>query len=139
MIVLDTNVLSALMQRDFDAKAVAWLDGLPAESVWTTAITVFEVRFGIELLAAGRRRRRLEEAFVEALAEDFEGRILPFDQAAAEAAGSIAADRRRAGRTVEIRDMQIAGIVTARKATLATRNLQHFAELGLTLVDPWSA
>lgn len=139
MIVLDTNVLSALMQRDFDAKAVAWLDGLPAESVWTTAITVFEVRFGIELLAAGRRRRRLEEAFVEALAEDFEGRILPFDQAAAEAAGSIAADRRRAGRTVEIRDVQIAGIVTTRKATLATRNLQHFAELGLTLVDPWSA
>ncbi len=138
MIVLDTNVVSALMRSEPDPIVVAWLDGLPPESVWTTSITVFEVRLGLEILAAGRRRRQLEEAFAKALEEDFESRVLPFDQGAAQAAGRIAAERRRAGRTVEIRDVQIAGIVNLRKATLATRNLRHFEDCGLTLVDPWA-
>ena len=138
MILLDTNVLSAVMRREPDPAVVAWLDGLPAESVWTTSITVFEIRLGLEILAAGRRRRDLEEAFTKALEEDFEGRVVPFDQAAAHAAGRIAAERRRAGRTIEVRDVQIAGIAIARKATLATRNLRHFEGLGLALVDPWS-
>jgi predicted nucleic acid-binding protein len=131
VIVLDTNVVSALMRRGADPSLVAWLDSLPAESVWTTSITVFEIRLGVEILAAGRRRRQLEEAFTKALEEDFEGRVLPFDQAAAQAA--------RAGRTVEIRDVQIAGIAAARKATLATRNLRHLEGCGLALIDPWSA
>jgi predicted nucleic acid-binding protein len=139
VILLDTNVLSALMQRDPDAAVVAWLDGLPPESVWTTSVTVFEVRFGLELLAAGGRRRRLEQAFAKALEEDFEGRVLPFDQAAAGSAALIAAKQRRAGRPVEIRDVQIAGIAAARKATLATRNVRHFEGLDLAIVDPWAA
>ena len=105
MILLDTNVISALMQNSPDPAIVGWLDRQPPESVWTTAITVFEVRFGLEPLATGRRRRQLEEAFAQALAEDFEGRVLPFDQAAARAAGAMAAARRRAGRTIEIRDL----------------------------------
>jgi toxin FitB len=139
VILLDTNVISALMQRDPDPIVVKWLDNQPAESVWTTSITVFEVRFGLELLATGRRRRQLEDAFGKALDEDFEGRVLPFDQAAAQTAGAIAADQRRAGRSIEIRDVQIAGIAAARKAALATRNVRHFEGLGLVLIDPWSA
>jgi predicted nucleic acid-binding protein len=138
VIVLDTNVVSALMQREPDPVVVSWLDGLPPESIWTTSITVFEVRFGLEILVAGRRRRHLEEAFAKVLEEDFESRVLPFDQAAAQASGRIAAERRHAGRTVEIRDVQIAGIVNARKASLATRNTRHFEGCGLALVDPWS-
>ncbi len=138
MILLDTNVLSALMRREPEARVVAWLDAQPPESIWTTSITVFEVRLGLELLVAGRRRRLLEEAFAKALEEDFENRVVVFDQPAAEAAGRIGAERRRAGRPVEFRDVQIAGIATARKATLATRNLRHFEGLGLELVDPWS-
>lgn len=138
MIVLDTNVVSALMRSEPDPLVVTWLDGLPPESVWTTSVTVFEIRLGLEILAAGQRRSQLEEAFAKALEEDFENRVLPFDQAAAQAAGRIAAERRRAGRTVEIRDVQIAGIVNARKATLATRNTRHFEGCGLVLVDPWS-
>jgi predicted nucleic acid-binding protein len=138
VILLDTNVISALMQSSPDPAIVGWLDRQPAESVWTTAVTVFEVRFGLELPATGRRRRQLEEAFDKALAEDFEGRVLPFDQAAAQAAGAMAAARRRAGRTIEIRDLQIAGIAAARKATLATRNVRHFEGFEVTLVNPWA-
>lgn len=127
------------MRREPEPQVVKWLDGLPPESVWTTSVTVFEVRFGLEILAAGRRRRLLEEAFAQALEMDFEGRVLPFDHTAAEAAGRIASQRRREGRPVEIRDLEIAGIATARKATLATHNIRHFDGMDLTLIDPWSA
>ncbi len=139
MILLDTNVLSALMRREPEVRVVAWLDAQPPESIWTTSITVFEVRFGLELLVARRRRRVLEEAFFQALEQDFENRVAVLDRHAAEVAGRFAAERRRIGRPVEIRDVQIAGIASARKATLATRNLRHFEGLGLDLIDPWSA
>lgn len=137
MILLDTNVLSALMQHRPDPVVVNWLDGQPAESIWTTSITVFEIRAGIELLERGRRRKRLEQLFSELLTEDLEVRIQPFDQPAAWAAGTIAAERQRAGRTVEIRDVQIAGIATARRAKLATRNARHFEGTGVGLINPW--
>lgn len=139
MIVLDTNIVSALMQRNPEPRIVAWLDGLPAESVWTTAVTVFEVQFGLALLVPSRRRRQLEEAFARALEEDLEHRVLPFDRSAARSAGAIAARQRRTGRPVEIRDALIAGIVSARKASLATRNGKHFEGIDVPIVDPWSA
>ncbi|MCA9630967.1 MAG: type II toxin-antitoxin system VapC family toxin [Myxococcales bacterium] len=139
MILLDTNVLSALMRREADPGVVAWLDAQPPESIWTTAVTVFEIRFGLEILADGRRRKALEEAFARALEEDFDGRVLPFDQTAAEAAAIIAARQSEAGRPIEIRDVQIAGITAARKATLATRNTRHFEGTGITLIDPWAS
>lgn len=138
MILLDTNVLSALMRREPEPSVIRWLDTQPPESVWTTSITVFEVRLGLELLAAGRRRRLLEEAFAKALEEDLESRVAQFDEAAAEAAARLAAQRRQAGRPVDFRDVQIAGIARVRKALLVTRNLRHFEDLGLRLVDPWS-
>lgn len=138
MILLDTNVLSALMRREPDRAVVTWLDDQPAESIWTTTITIFEVRTGIEFVAQGRRRRQLEQAFAALLAEDLGGRVQSFDETAALAAASIAAARQRVGRPVEIRDVQIAGIATARRATLATRNTRHFADLDVELVDPWS-
>jgi predicted nucleic acid-binding protein len=139
VILLDTNVISALMRRDPEQVVVAWLDDQPAESIWTTSITVFEVRTGLELLEPSRRRQQLERAFDGLLADELDGRVQSFDQAAAFAAGTIAAEQQRAGRTLEIRDVQIAGIATARKAILATRNIRHFTELGIDLVDPWSA
>ena len=139
MILLDTNVVSALMRRDPEPAVVSWLDDQPAESIWTTSITVFEVRTGLELLKPGRRRQQLEGAFDKLLAEDLEGRVQSFDQAAALAAGSIAAKRQSTGRSLEIRDVQIAGIAAVRKAILATRNSRHFEDLGIDLVDPWSA
>src|SRR6266516_2945561 len=125
------------MRRDVDPVIVAWLDSQPAESIWTTSITVFEVRFGLEILTSGRRRRSLEEAFSKMLEDDFEGRIVPFDEAATQFAGRIAAEWRRLGRSIEFRDVQIAGIAAARKAAIATHNVRHFEGLGLELRDPW--
>jgi predicted nucleic acid-binding protein len=137
VIVLDTNVLSALMQRSPDAEIKRWLDDQPKTSLWTTSITAYEIRSGIEILPASRRRRQLEEAYSKLIELVLDRRVLPFDLAAAGAAGVIAAKQRGAGRPVEVRDVQIAGIVIARKATLATRNVRHFEDIGVTLVDPW--
>jgi toxin FitB len=139
VILLDTNVISALMRRGPEQAVVDWLDRQPSESIWTTAVTVFEVRTGLHLLASAKRRRDLQRAFDALLAEELEGRIQSFDTAAANAAGEIAAQRQSAGRPVEIRDVQIAGITKARRAQLATRNTRHFTDLGIQLIDPWSA
>jgi predicted nucleic acid-binding protein len=139
VILLDTNVISAFMKPESDAAVASWLDTQPPESIWTTAITVFEIRAGLEILAPGRRRQSLEDAFARALKEAFDGRIVPFDESSAQAAGRIAAARRKVGRSLEVRDVQIAGIAIARKAAIATRNVRHFEGLGLELINPWSA
>ncbi len=138
MILLDTNVLSALMLREPDPVVVKWLDAQPAESVWTTSITIFEIRTGLDLLQPGQRRAQLEQAFEGLLGEELDARVQSFDRSAANAAGTIAASRRRAGLTMEVRDAEIAGIAVARRAALATRNTRHFADLGVALVDPWA-
>lgn len=137
MIVLDTNVLSALMQHTPDPAVVEWLDNQPTESIWTTSLTVFEIRTGIELLTPSRRRKRLDEIFSQLLDEDLDGRVQSFDPTAALAAGTIAATQQRVGRAVEIRDVQIAGIAASRRATVATRNTRHFDGTGVELVNPW--
>lgn len=139
MILLDTNVLSAMMRAEDEPAVERWFNAQPVESVWTTAITVFEARYGLSLLPAGRRRDRLEQAFTIALDEVLGGRILPFDRHAADLTGQLAAERRQRGRPMEVRDLQIAGIAKARKAVLATRNRRHFDGMGLKLVDPWKA
>ena len=138
MIILDTNVLSALMHKAPDAAVVAWLDRQPAESVWITSVTLFESRLGLALLPKGRRQQLLETAFSRLLEEDLENRVLDFDSAAAAEAAALAAERQRAGRSVDFRDTQIAGIALARRATLATRNVRHFQDLKVPVVDPWN-
>jgi predicted nucleic acid-binding protein len=139
MIILDTNVLSTLMHRHPEASVVAWVDRQPPESVWITSITLFETRLGLALLPAGRRRQTLQAAFAQLLEEDLENRVLDFDSAAATEAAALAAERQRVGRPVDMRDTQIAGIALARHATLATRNVRHFADLKVPIVDPWTA
>jgi predicted nucleic acid-binding protein len=139
MIVLDTNVLSALMRAEPDRPVVRWLDRLAAESIWTTSITVFEVRFGLEVLPAGERKAALQHAFDQVISEDLRGRVLDFDARAASVAGEIAAKLRALGRPVDMRDAQIAGIIAARRATLATRNVRHFMDAGIPVIDPWNS
>src|SRR5450631_1582717 len=134
MIVVDTNVLSALMRQIPELPVVEWLDRQAAESIWITSITLFEARLGLALLPKGRRRQTLEAAFDKLMVEDLEGRVLDFDQPAAEAAALLAARRQRDGLSIDMRDTQIAGIVVARRAKLATRNVRHFSDLNVEVI-----
>jgi predicted nucleic acid-binding protein len=137
MIILDTNVLSALMRQVPDPPVLQWLDLQSPQSIWITSITLFESRLGLALVPDGRRRRALESAFARVLEDDLENRVLPFDSDAALQAATLAAERQRTGRTVDIRDTQIAGIAQARRASLATRNLRHFEGLTVAVINPW--
>jgi predicted nucleic acid-binding protein len=139
VIILDTNVLSALMRTAPEAVVVEWLDRQPADSVWLSSITVFEARFGLALLPKGRRRGELERAFDQVLTEDLANRVLDFDSMAAAAAAQLAADRQKAGRAVDLRDTMIAGIALARRAMIATRNTRHFEGLDVAVVSPWDS
>jgi toxin FitB len=138
MIILDTNVLSALMRQVSDTKVVIWLDLQSRTSVWTTSVTVLEIRFGLQVMSAGKKRSRLSEAF-ESLLERMGRRIASFDDDAAAQAANLMAARQRKGRPVELRDTMIAGIVLARHASLATRNVTHFEDLTVPVLNPWIA
>jgi len=138
MIILDTNVLSALMRATPESKVIAWLDQQPRTSVWTTSITILEVRFGLQIIAAGKKRSLLAQAFEEVL-DKIGQRVAPFDALAAQQAGDLMASRQRKGRPVHLRDTMIAGIALAHHATLATRNVAHFEDVSIPVVNPWTA
>ncbi len=138
MVILDTNVLSELMRQRPERLVMIWLDRQAEPSVWTTSISVFEIRSGIELLPDSRRRSRLEAEFELLIDEDIGNRVLSFDTAAAEQAATLLAVRQRAGHAGELRDTMIGGIVSANHATLATRNMRHFSDLPVQVVNPWA-
>lgn len=137
MIILDTNVLSALMLNEPDTHVVTWLDGMPSESIWTSSITVYEIRFGLDIMDDGARKERLHGMFEAVLRDDLSGRVLVFDKTAAEEAARLSADKRKQGQTIEVRDAMICGIARARRASVATRNVKHFEVANVTVMNPW--
>jgi predicted nucleic acid-binding protein len=126
------------MLAEPDQTIVRWLDQMDPGSIWATAITVFEIRYGLAKRDPGLKTRTLEEAFANLIREDLAGRVAPFDGAAAEASSVLAAKRAASGRVVDFRDTRIAGIALSQKADVATRNIRHFANLVTRLVDPWA-
>jgi toxin FitB len=137
MIILDSNVVSELMRPRPEERVIAWLDRQPRSSIWTTSITVFEIRFGLQVMPPGKRRDIYAKGF-ESLLEVIERRIAPFDVESAEHASILMASRKLKGRPCEDRDTMIAGIVLAHRAVLATRNIRDFGDITATIIDPWT-
>ena len=137
MILLDTNILSELMRPAPEVAVEQWLADQPVASVFISAITEAELRYGLALMAPGKRRSALAVEIENMLGEDFSGRILPFDSPAAVAFAEIAAERRQAGRPISQADAQIAAIARSRGAALATRNVPDFEGCGIEIVNPW--
>jgi len=139
VIVLDTNVLSEVLKPLPSEKVLRWLAAQDAAAVFTTAITQAEILYGIEALQPGRRRTRLSEAVDRMFAEEFQGRILPFDDDAARAFAKIVAARDAAGLPISQFDATIAAITRSRGAAVATRNAADFERCGIQIVNPWTA
>jgi predicted nucleic acid-binding protein len=137
MFVLDTNTLSAIMGSRPVPEVAAWVAAQPEELLFTAAVCQAEILAGIEILPDGRRRRTLEAAARAIFAEDFDGRILPFDQTAAVLYGQLFAARKHAGRPTGTADLMIAAVARAHGASMVTRNISDFEECGLTLINPW--
>lgn len=137
MIILDTNVISELMDRTPAAAVVAWVDAQLADQLITTSVCFMELRAGVEKFQSGRRRNELVDLANWAVDEMMGGRIVNFDRKAAIEAAAWHAVCRRSGRTIETRDAMIAGIAKARRIPIATRNVKHFEGLGVRIVNPW--
>ena len=138
MIILDTNVLSALMRNAPDQTVASWMDRQPQSSVWTNSITILEIQTGLHVMPSGRKRVSLSEDF-ERLLDRIDHRIVAFDEQSARLAAELTGLRHKKGRVGELRDTMIAGIILAHRAILATRNVAHFADISATVVNPWTA
>ena len=139
MIVLDTNVVSELMRLSPDPAVTAWVSRHPAASLYITTVTEAEIRYGLAIMSAGERRTRLAQAVEAMLQEDFAGRVLGFDSAAARAYAVIAAKRRRIGNPISQFDAQIAAVAASRDSGIATRNVADFENCGVEVFDPWAS
>ena len=142
MFILDTNVVSELMRPAPDPAIASWVAERATSSLFLTAVTEAELRFGLAVMPPGKRRDGLAAGLERMLETGFANRILPFDSAAARAYAGIAAARRRRGRLgrpAGQADCQIAAIARSRGIAVATRNVRDFEEMGIDVFNPWDA
>jgi len=139
MFILDTNVLSAIMSARPAPEVAAWIAGQPDAALFTTTISQAEILAGLAVMPEGRRRDALETAAQAIFADDFNGRVLPFDAAAAATYADIFAARRRVGRSTAPLDLMIAAVARANGAGVVTRDIGGFEDRGVPLIDPWQA
>ena len=139
MIVLDTNVLSEVLKPVPSQPVAEWMAAQETTSLFLTTITVAEILTGIETMPQGRRRTELLAAVEKEFVRWFDGRILVFDEPSARAYAGIVAGRKRAGRLTTPFDIMIAAIAQVRGAAVATRNVPHFQDFGVQVINPWNS
>ncbi|MBV9511604.1 MAG: PIN domain-containing protein [Caulobacteraceae bacterium] len=136
MILLDTNIISEALRPNGDPAVRAWLDDQAIETLYLFTITLGELRFGIAAMPIGQRRSALSRELDARVPPLFEGRLLPFDRAAADAYGALRAQARAAGRAIGTADGYIAGIAAARNLAVCTRDGGSFTAAGLRVIRP---
>jgi predicted nucleic acid-binding protein len=137
MIVLDTNVISELMRSQPNPIVVAWVAAQPRNTLYTTGVNEAEIFYGICAMPEGRRRSGLAAGAETLFAEEFDGRVLPFDGSAARRYAEIVVLRRQVGKPIEAFDALIAATAWVAGASVATRDVEGFADCGLTVINPW--
>ncbi len=137
MILVDTNVVSEPLRKDPEPHVADWLDAQALETLHLSAITVAELRFGVQALPRGRRRERLREQLERQILPLFAGRILVFDLAASQAYAELMAKARSAGRAISVSDGYIAATAAANAMLVATRDTSPFEAAGLETVNPF--
>ena len=137
MFLLDTNVLSVMMDEPLPLPVSEWLAGTPGRFIFTSTICQAEMLAGIAALPEGRRRHDLALAAQAMFDGYLAGKIWPFDTDAAEAYAEIFAARRRSGRHIEPPDLMIAAIALSRAAAVVTRNIGDFDGCGVAVINPW--
>jgi predicted nucleic acid-binding protein len=137
MILLDTNLVSEPLRPAPDSRVVAWIDAQPLETLFLSAITVAELRAGVALLPAGRRRAGLQESLETRVLPLFAGRVLPFDLACTAVYAELMAKARASGLAIASADGYIAAIAAANGLAVATRDAGPFEAVGVTVINPW--
>jgi toxin FitB len=137
-IVLDTNVLSELMNLQGSRIVKNWVLTQLRENIFITSITKAEILYGIAILPDGKRKEALSESARSMFAEEFIEQIIPFDSKAAECFAEIMANRRKLGKPISQADAQIAAICLANNAAIATRNIDDFTDCQIKIINPWN-
>ncbi|KVL40044.1 plasmid stability protein StbB [Burkholderia territorii] len=138
MILVDTNVISEPLRREPSGAVIEWLDAQIVETLFLSAISLAEMRFGVAALSAGRGRDWLDQSIEQRVLPLFRGRILPFDDAASKAYASLRAKARAAGHALAPADGFIAATAAANGLVVATRDVAPFEAAGLRVIDPWA-
>jgi len=139
MILLDTNVVSEPLRHAPDARVIEWIDAQPLETLFLSAMTVAELRAGVALLPAGKRRAGLQENLEKRVLPLFAGRVLPFDLACTQAYAGLVAKARAAGLAFATADGYIAAIAVANRFSVATRDTGPFEAAGAAVINPWKS
>jgi toxin FitB len=137
VIILDTNVLSELTRELPERSVVGWFEAQRRTDLVTTSITKAEMFYGLTSMPSGKRQAALQQKVRKLFFDHFDGRVVPFDATAAEWYAAIAADMEKKGTPRGPMDTMIAAITASHDAILATRNVRHFEDMSLVLVDPW--
>jgi len=135
--LLDTNVVSEWVKPHPNPGVVAWLDGMDEDRVFLSAITLAELRYGVERLDEGKRRRRLTEWLEQELTLRFEGRILDVDSAIADRCGKVTARSEVAGRPIGAMDALLAATAEVHQLTMVTHNTSDFSGILKDMLNPW--
>jgi len=139
MILLDTNVVSEPLRQFPDAQVVAWIDAQPLDTLFLSAITVAEMRAGVALLPATKRRAGLQQSLEKRVLPLFAGRVLPFDMGCTQAYAELMAKARASGLAVATVDGYNAAIAAVNGLTVATRDTGPFVAASVTVINPWEA
>lgn len=139
MIVLDINVISEPWRPVPDVRVVAWIDAQAIETLYLSAITVSELRFGIAAMPIGRRRTILDDRLEHDILPLFTGRVLSFDLDASRTYADLMARAKASGKAVGKADGYIAATAAARGFAVATRDASPFKVSGLNVINPWEA
>lgn len=139
MIIVDTNVVTETMRPSPEPAVVSWWNRQETSTLFLTSITIGEIRYGLRIMPQGRRRLQLEQGFERILVEAFAGRILPFDEEAARRYGEVMGRCKEIGRPIGVLDGQITSIALANGCAVATRNVKHFADCGVEIVNPFES
>ncbi|MBB3807885.1 hypothetical protein FHR51_004086 [Xanthomonas arboricola] len=138
MILLDTNVVSALWRPKPNPSVLAWIDAQAIETLFLAVVTVAELRFGIAVMPKGRKRSTLHARLVGEVLPLFEGRLLAFDLDASHAFAALASKARTAGLTLGRADACIAATAAAQGLAVATRDTAPFEAMALEVINPWN-
>ncbi|PKA43717.1 VapC toxin family PIN domain ribonuclease [Rhizobium sullae] len=138
MILLDTNVISEPWKPAPNGAVVAWLDAQAIETLFLSAITIAELRFGIAALPSGKRQTVLRDRLEGEVLPHFAERVLPFDLATSQFYSELMARARVSGKAVGKADGYIAATAAANGLAVATRDTSPFEAAGLTVINPWS-
>jgi toxin FitB len=139
VILLDTNVVSEPLRPAPDTRVIEWIDAQPLETLFLSAITVAELRAGVALLPAGKRRAGLHESLETRVLPLFAGRVLPFDLACTKAYADLTAKARASGLAIASADGYISAIAAANGLTVASRDTGPFKAAGAAVINPWQA